>query len=221
VREAESACPADVLEWIAWYPGGDLAEAQRGAVEAHAAACRPCRDEIAMLRGLTEPPAQAPDAAQVLRRVWSRIEASRGQAAQRVAGEPNAFAAPPSAAAARRRRRPARALAAAAALALAAAAGAVAGAWLGRGEALLESASSGGALPAAGAPALDVVFADAAPAARIRDALRAVGGEIAAGPSALGRYRVRLPAGSDAAAAARRLRSEGAGVVLLAEPALP
>ena len=71
------------------------------------------------------------------------------------------------------------------------------------------------------APALDVVFADGAPAARITELLRALGGEIAAGPTPLGRYRVRLPAGSDAAAAARRLRSEGAGVVLLAEPALP
>jgi hypothetical protein len=218
-----------VLEWIAWYPDGGLADAQRGAVEAHAAACAACREELAMLRGQTPPLAQAPDAAQLLGRIWSRIEASAGEApreaAQRAAGEPSSASQRPSdraqRAAGERSSRAPRVLAAAAALALAATAGVVAGTRLGRDEPLLETAAGAGGAPAAAAPALDVVFADGAPAARITELLHALGGEIAAGPTPLGRYRVRLPAGSDATAAARRLRSEGAGVVLLAEPALP
>jgi hypothetical protein len=68
-------------------------------------------------------------------------------------------------------------------------------------------------------PVLDVVFRDDADARRIRAALRAVNGQIVAGPTELGRYRVRLGAGADARAAAHALAAEEAGVAVYAEPA--
>ena len=48
--------------------------------------------------------------------------------------------------------------------------------------------------PAAAAPLLDVVFAQDATAADIEALLEQIGGEIVAGPGAVGRYRVRLGA---------------------------
>ena len=50
----ESGCPEDVLAAIAWYPDGLDAE-RRGAVEAHAADCSVCREELSFLRGESPP----------------------------------------------------------------------------------------------------------------------------------------------------------------------
>ena len=49
--------------------------------------------------------------------------------------------------------------------------------------------------PATAVPLLDVVFADETTAAEIQALLDAIGGEIVAGPSELGRYSVRVGAG--------------------------
>lgn len=82
------------------------------------------------------------------------------------------------------------------------------------------------ASPGGGATEIDVVFAPSITAAEIEALLDDVDGEIAAGPSDLGRYTVRL-AGADAAArrdgALARLRADArvrfAGPALTEEPA--
>jgi hypothetical protein len=200
-------CPPDVLQWIAWYPDQGLNERQRGAVEAHAAACADCRDEIALVSGTSTPDAHAPDAASVLARLVERIEGS---------GDVMAPASAP-----RERRAPARrwALAAGVAVLLAASAGLVVSALRGESEPVFRTAASR-TTPLGDAPTLDVVFARDIPAARLTEALRAIHGEIVAGPTPLQRYRVRLPLGSDPSSAARRLRGEN-GVALFAEPVAP
>jgi len=80
---------------------------------------------------------------------------------------------------------------------------------------------------ATAAPALDVVFADAAPASAIRDRLRALGVEIISGPSQSGVYRLRItgaavsgraPGAADAAAIAARLVAPADGIAIFAEP---
>jgi hypothetical protein len=99
------------------------------------------------------------------------------------------------------------------------------GGWLGRewlGEqAPVYALASEQTLAAEGAVALDVVFRSDASAERIQTALRGLGAELVAGPSPLGRYRVELPPGADASAAAALLRAEGTGVASFAEPLRP
>jgi len=77
------------------------------------------------------------------------------------------------------------------------------------------------ALPAATraeGPELEVVLRSDATASQLQTALRAIDAELVAGPTALGRYRVRLPAGADASAAATALRAPETGVASFAEP---
>lgn len=219
------ACPEDVLQWIPWYPDEGLSERQRGAVEAHAADCPRCREEIGLVLGTSQGTGEVPDAEGTLASLWKRIEAS--------SPEPEAAPAPtrrPMAPAARAPRRPrpvgrggVPAVVAAAALLLVAGAGVVAGLVLSQpGEPVFRTAAEAGApARAADGPLLEVVFANDAPASRIREALRTLDAQIVAGPTALGRFRVQLPAGADAAAAAERLRSEESDVALFAQPSGP
>jgi hypothetical protein len=73
------------------------------------------------------------------------------------------------------------------------------------------------AAPASG-PLLEIIPRDDVSAAQLRAALRKVEGELVGGPEGtLGRYRVRLPAGADAAAAAAILRAEDGGIASYAE----
>lgn len=214
---AGRACPPDVLDWIAWYPEGDLPDAVRAAVESHAAECVACRIEIDLVRGEAATfEAALPDADALFERILARLEeeAATGRAAPR-SGRPLA---PP-----RRRTDGARAAALAAGLAFVVGAAAL-GAWLGgvlTPPPVYETASApaGAAVPGdAAGPVLDVVFRDDVPFARVAEALRASEARIVAGPGPGGRVRLQLPAGADAAAAARRLRGED-GVALFAEPA--
>ena len=69
--------------------------------------------------------------------------------------------------------------------------------------------------------ALDLVFRNDASAERINVELRGLGARIVSGPSQLGRYRIELPEGADAEAAATLLRAEGTGVASFAEPVRP
>ena len=74
---AERACPAEVLDWIAWYPEGDLPEGVRGAVASHAAECSECRQEIAALEGdAVADPEALPDADVLFARVMDRVRAN-------------------------------------------------------------------------------------------------------------------------------------------------
>ena len=68
-----TGCPPDILELLPWYPDEGLTDAERGAVEAHAACCAECRREIHGAFGETDLPADAPAAERVLARVFDRI----------------------------------------------------------------------------------------------------------------------------------------------------
>jgi len=217
-----AGCPPEVLEWIPWYPDEGLSEAQRGAVEAHAAECDRCREEIALVRGEAGAGAEhadAPDLDALYARVLARMgEESAAGGAPLPAPEADAreSGAGRRPAAARPRRRLRRELAAAAAAGLLLGAGLVAGgaALWAPGAGPIYTTASQPPAPASG-PALDVVLRDDASVLSVTDALRGLGGQIVSGPSALGVLRVELPAGADAGAAARLLR---AGPARLAEP---
>ena len=215
-ERSEATCPADVLEAIPWYPDG-LGEAQRGALEAHAAHCAECRRELAFVQDEpAEEPAPAPDAERVWARVLERMTAEAG--AQRPRAVP-------------RRAAPRRWLGAAAAplplaasivLALAVGAlGVAVGSGLrGQSQPVYETASAPREGAAAG-PELDLVFRKDASAGEIEAALRGIDGRIVSGPSPLGVFRVALHPDADAAAAAAALRAEVDGVASLAEPVRP
>jgi hypothetical protein len=217
-EHGDVGCPAEVLESIPWYPDG-LGDAQRGALEAHAAECGDCRRELAFVQA--EPVAElppAPDAERVWARVLEKIAADAGDAARLPASLPAARRAP---AVRRWLRAAARPLPLAASVALAVAVGTLGtlgGAWL-AGPGIYRTASAPPEAGPGAGPALDVVFRSDASAGDIERALRAVGGSVVGGPSPIGRYRVALRSGSDAAGAADVLRSEAGGVASYAQPA--
>lgn len=234
-NQATNRCPVAILEWIAWYPDGGLSESQRGAVEAHAATCSTCRDEIAMLAGHGEAPAAPADPERLFARVLALVEADglAGSASTGLLAAPERTRAEPAALAPRRPApaRPRRSawtvgsVRLAAGVVLVLLTGALGG-WLGRD--LLGLADGPLYVPASLAPAdagdgvsLEVVFRSDATAERIDTTLRGLGAEVVAGPSPLGRYRVALPATADARAAAALLRAEGTGVASFAEPLRP
>ena len=213
-RSREATCPPEVLALIPWYPDGALSSAERGAVEAHAATCPACRDEIHALLGELEPEqtVEAPPAARVLARVLDRIE--REEAGR----HPRPAAAPPRPAPAARRAGRGR-LSIAAGLALAAGLGALAALTVPSflGNSTYRTAVSPESLQADG-PLIEMIPREEVSAAELRAALRRIEGEVIAGPLGMhGRYRVRLPAGADPAAAAASLKSEDGGIATYAE----
>jgi hypothetical protein len=217
LSEAGVSCPTHVLSWIAWYPDGGLSDAQRGAVEAHAARCAACREEIDVLAGRIEAPMAPPDPERLFERVLALVESDE------LRGEPSS-ALRRRAAAPLRRPRPSpvrrRALAWAAGVALAVLAGGLG--WLANGWLATEGGYRLASAAPASAPAsgveLDVVFRSDAEVERINTTLRGLGAVVVSGPSQLGRYRIELPPGSEPSAAAALLRAEGAGVASYAEP---
>jgi hypothetical protein len=244
VNPNHDGCPAEVLDLLAWYPDGGLSDDERGQVEAHAALCPECRCEIqAWARGPGVLPDDAPSADRVLARIFERIAApdtasmtASQQDVPRIAslavadpgrrphrGVVPARTAPPS----RRTRLPARwrfGLAAAAVLALliGAAGGRVLERWRTPADltyqtatAPPESISPG---ESAASPMIDVVLRDDTPAGRVGEVLRAVGAQIVSGPSAVGRYQLRLAPGTDATAVAKLLSAPGTGVAAFAQP---
>jgi Putative zinc-finger len=205
-------CPDEILGWIAWYPDGGLDDAQRGAVEAHAAGCDACRAELRTLLG--EPTldgteqeqggAAAARAERIWARVRERIEGGAPDSRRDAAG----FAAPlrPSAT----RRRSPRALRWTAMLALAFSGGAL-GAWVATRVAAppVYTTASTPAAPRTDGPALQVIFRADAPWSEVEEALRGVHGALADGPSELGVCRVALATDADPDAAAATLRASG------------
>jgi hypothetical protein len=212
--QATQRCPEDVLAWIPWYPDDGLGDLQRGAVEAHAASCARCRRELGLISGELEV-ADPPDMEAVLGSVLTRVR--------------EADFAPAPVRSAPRRSRPERSgwqkgavrvLMAACFAALCGGIGALAAIALrDAGEPIYTTATAPPGAEVAAGPVLDVVFRNEVDADGIRAALRAVNGQIVAGPTELGRYRVRLGAGADARAAAHALASGDAGVAVYAEPA--
>jgi hypothetical protein len=207
-RGKTAACPQIVLDWIAWYPEGDLPSELRGAIEAHAAECSACHEEIALVAGDAEVPAgELPDASRVLSRVLAKIEV-----------------APRPAAPARERRvwrvRPPAAIAAGLLLAaLSSAASIVATQGLGLGGDVFETAASGARGASRSGAHLDVVFRPEAPFASVQEALTAIGASVEAGPTAGGVVHIRLAEGADVDAAAAQLESGESPIALYAQPA--
>jgi anti-sigma factor RsiW len=213
---ADQGCPAEVLDWIAWYPEGDLPEGVRGTVESHAAECSECRREIAALEGeaVTAPEA-LPEPDVIFGRVMDRVRANEAL---------------PRAAAQRAPRRAARvwstsrrmALAAGIALVLVGGMAGVLGARaLGpASEPVYRTVMTPEAIAPADVVQIDVVFRPEVPFGRIQEILRREGATVVAGPTRGGLMRLNLPSGSDADGAATRLRDE-AGIALFAEPVRP
>jgi len=232
------ACPSAILGWIPWYPD-ELDAEQRGAVEVHAAGCRECRREIALLRGDEADPAPAPDPERVYAQVLARIESDHGSQRTEleapIALEPvkrGRIASERTAAPGAPRREPRRLLslgdtvtrtfALAASLAIALVVGGLGGAWLigerTPPEPVYETASASPVTPPTGAGAVEVVFRENVEMTRISEALRAIGAQITSGPSQLGVYRLELGADVDPDAAAKLLRGDRDGVAIFAEP---
>jgi hypothetical protein len=227
-RSNELTCPAEILDWIPWYAEDALAETQRGAVEAHAAQCEECRKELAMLRGGPAPSAAVPDPESVFARVLARIEAEGMDDAPVHVGShlapARARSAPLLRDARRGRRAPSRiALAAALVLSVGTAGWFANQAFGPHGDSVYRTASAPESSPLAADSGvqLDVVFRGDVGIERINTDLRALGAVVVAGPSQAGRYRVALPEGSDASAAAAMLRAEGRGIASFAEPLRP
>lgn len=207
-RDKPGPCPQIVLDWIAWYPEGDLPDSVRGAIEAHAAECSACRAELATLSGEGDVAVGAsPEALRVFTRVLEKVEAAPLRAT------------PP-----RARRvwsiRPPAAIAAGLALAaLSSAAAVVATQEYGRGAGTYETAAIGAQPAATRGTHLDVVFRPEAPFANVQAALYAIGASVEAAPTPSGVVHLRLAEGADAHAAAARLESGEAPVALYAQPA--
>jgi hypothetical protein len=167
------------LELLPWLVNGTLTGVEREAVEQHTRACIACRREL-----------------KELERLHAAVRARRTVDVSAEAGFDRLSAELDTAALAARPRWRAR-YAAAAPFAIAAAAGMAVLAvllWLtplpkldGNGYSTLATAPAEGAL-------VDIVFADDTTAAEIQSLLDAIGGEIVAGPSDIGRYSVRVPA---------------------------
>jgi hypothetical protein len=209
-----ASCPADVLEAIPFYPDG-LGAAERGALEAHAALCLACRRELAALHAASgEGAPEGPDAERVWRRVLELVAAD---AAGSIARPAAPYRAVPRRPRGWLRATPRLPLAASVALALAfGTLGTVVGSRLLAPEPGYRTATIGSEGPSAAGPTLDVVFREDASAARLQEALRGIGGTVVGGPSPLGVFRVALPPGGDAAAAAAALRAEAGGVATFA-----
>ena len=236
-HQAEPTCPVEILDWIAWYPDGGRSDAQRGAVEAHAASCEACRGEIEILAGHAEPPDLEGDPERLFGRVLARIE-SAALAAEPL--DPEARGAVAANLGRRRAPAPLRDRRASAALrssrtwmagtAWAAGIGLavlLGGVWIAhtiqvaRATPIYRVAGEPTAVAPGHGVALDLVFRNDASAERINVELRGLGARIVSGPSQLGRYRIELPEGADAEAAATLLHAEGTGVASFAEPVRP
>ena len=207
-KSSVAACPQTVLDWIAWYPDGDLPADVRSEIETHAAECSACRQEIADLSGDS---ATGQDEAPGAERVFARTQ-------QKIAAHPRRVAPP-----AQRNLwivRPRFAVAAGLAVALiSGTAGIVATNQLAM-PADYETATVGavGDHPGVG-PHLAVVFRPDASFAEISRAVQALGASVESGPTPAGVVQLHLAAGADPVAAARRLETGDLGVAEFAQPA--
>lgn len=183
-------CPSAILDAIPWYPSG-LSEAQRGAVEAHAADCVVCRNELGFVLGAELPREEVPDPDRVFARVLERIEH----------GPPR----PPS--------RRAVLIARAVSFGAAALFGCVVG--VATVELAPEDWKPGflsDSAPSTGTADLDVVFRAEASALEIERELRSLGARIVSGPDENGVYRLRLSPDSDPSTVSQKLQNGGRGV---------
>jgi anti-sigma factor RsiW len=163
MTRSTTACPEIVLDWIAWYPEGNLPANVRSAIEVHAAECAACREEIANLVD------HAPEAA--LGQPDDRAERVFAAAEERIRLRPQRSVPAP------RRRlwivRPGYAVAAGLALALFSGAAGIVASTHAHSEGLYETATA--APPASegsAGPRLDVVFRSDASFAEVSRAIQ-------------------------------------------------
>jgi hypothetical protein len=173
-----AALPHDrAFELLPWLANGTLSGGERDAVEQHARSCIACRRELKEQQALYA-------AARARRTADVSAEAGFERLTRELDAAPAA-------------RPPWRArYASAAPFAVAAAAGLAVLAvllWFTPVPPLGDSGYSTLATSSAGdAALLDIVFSDDATAAEMQELLDGIGGEIVAGPSAVGRYSVRV-----------------------------
>lgn len=231
------SCPPEILDLLPWYADDGLTGEERGIVEAHAATCAPCRREILDAFRDVPLPAAAPSPERVLARVFETIATGSGAeaaSAAPVSGLRDVSAPAPRPAPsvspraprtgprrALRSRLPAWAAAAAAAFAIGSLGTLAALRLTGAPAAVYETAATApqSAAPADG-PQIEIVLRPEVSVAELSRELRQLRAEIVSGPSEVGRYQLRLPAGADAAATAALLRAEGTGIATFAEPTL-
>ncbi len=207
-KPVSMACPQLVLDWIAWYPDGELPPDVRSQIEVHAAECSACRQEIANFSDAAASGARDAAAAdRVFARAVHKIEAY-----------------PRRAAPAPRRRlwlvRPRLAIAAGLAVAvISGTAGIVATQQLAYTSIYETATAAADASHLAIGPHLDVVFRGDASFAEVSSAIHALGANVASGPTPRGVVRLQLAQGADAAVAAQRLESGDLRVADFAQPA--
>ncbi len=207
-KPANVSCPQLVLDWIAWYPDGDLPSEVRGEIEVHAAECGTCRQEIASLSGAASSDADdEPGADRVFARTLRKIEAHPRRAAP--TPQRRAWVV-----------RPRLAVAAGLAVALiSGTAGIVATQQLAHASTYeTATAQASESHPGVG-PHLDVVFRGDASFAEISSAIQALGASVESGPSPNGVVHLHLAQGADAVTAAQRLESGDLHVADFAQPA--
>jgi hypothetical protein len=211
-RSEEQGCPPEVLAAIPWYPD-DLSREEREAVESHASECLDCRRELEAR--LADPDQEAewptPDPDETFTRVLAHIEVGEAEALTEWARAPR------SARAVRwLRESEVRVPGVAHPVSV----------W--RGLRVAAASLFFGAGPdGSKAPSptalhdhaarIDVVFRSDLTSAEMAGAIEGIHGEIVAGPSPRGRYRIELPPGTSPESAAQALADEG--VAVYAEPA--
>ncbi|MBW2244271.1 MAG: hypothetical protein JRH01_19995 [Deltaproteobacteria bacterium] len=180
-----ASCPAEVLDWIAWYAEPELPNHVRGAIDRHAAECLACREELSWIQDETDlAGGDAPDAervfSQVLERVREEVDVSLPAPRRPRSQQSNLLAA------------------AAAVLIL------VGGAWLGLSGTAPEPlfTASAPSLDTAMQPAVEVIFRDDASWAEIRETLARLDLLVVAAPAnTSGRLRLAIVAESGLAEA--------------------
>lgn len=189
MRQDDERLHQRIWELLPWYANGTLGEAERRAVEEHAAQCERCREEVQACRQLGEAvrrnAAEAPTPHPArLSRLMSRLDEADGPSpAARLKG---LLAATP---------KPVRwVLAGQLAALLLLAAGWM---WTPPPAPPAEFQTLSDAAVPVDANQVRVVFADGVTERQIRDVLLPIGGQLAGGPSPLGVYTVELPQGRD------------------------
>ncbi len=202
---------------LPWYVNGTLEPAERAAVERHLDDCDACRRDVSSLeelRGCVRAAPESADAAAAargLRQVLDRIDAGAGSRGAGGRTWQDVRLAVRWALAGQ-----AAAILALLTLVLWPAAPETAPGLPASYRTLSDPPAASGQGEDAGAT-LRVVFGDGVTEAELRRLLRSVGGDIVAGPSAVGVYTLRLPAPGDEAL--ERLRADPR--VRLAEPVRP
>ena len=221
-REEPMTCPPEVLAAIPWYPD-DLSREEREAVDSHASECLDCRRELEAR--LVDPEQEAewptPEPRATFTRVMAHVELGEAESLREWARAPRrtravrwlresevrvpGFAQPVSVS---------RGLSVAASFGAAVAAASL---FFGAGP----NGSDPSPTPTAvhrEAPRIDVVFRGDLTLAEMAGAIEGIHGDIVAGPTPRGLYRIALPLGTNPDTAAQALSD--AGVAVYSEPSV-